>query len=311
MVQSLQYIVILFLCIFCGDLFLSWSSPPSPPSISYLFCFYYRVLEPLSISRVSWKRLRRVSRALNARLCTNEIVDRGHACVAYAWTPATEAQQCPEIVNHLRTCLPFLEDRGFKLVDVHTDHDLLTTDTFTRVNMRGGTDAAIVPRNAVGYSEILCVAFEFKNPAVVAATDSLNQAIAKVLAVRCLSSQPEVAVVLTDMTATAMIFRSAPTADGRGIAVYESTTTLSGMVAFLDDFLNPVTGPVVNTAMYFEPDDAPLAVWKRSKEDPNIDDDLETLLPLCNSNAERAQVLRQELFYKRDLTPPSWLSMYS
>jgi hypothetical protein len=248
---------------------------------------------------------------LSARLISDEIVDHGPVCESYVWTQATEAEQCPAIVDHLRTCLPFLEECGFQLVDVHTDNDLLTTDTFTGVNIRGGTDAVIVPRRSIGYSELLGVAFEFKKPAVVGATDSRNQAIAEVLAARCLSSQPDVAVVLTDMTATAVIYRSRAIAEGQGIAVYQSTTTLSGMVAFLADFLNPGTGHVVNTVDYFEPDDAPLTVWKRSKENPDVDDDLETLLPLCSSTAERAQVLKQELFYKRDLTPPSWLSMYS
>eukprot|EP00595_Chromulina_sp_UTEXLB2642_P001504 CAMPEP_0196767856 /NCGR_PEP_ID=MMETSP1095-20130614/42045_1 /TAXON_ID=96789 ORGANISM="Chromulina nebulosa, Strain UTEXLB2642" /NCGR_SAMPLE_ID=MMETSP1095 /ASSEMBLY_ACC=CAM_ASM_000446 /LENGTH=208 /DNA_ID=CAMNT_0042136607 /DNA_START=528 /DNA_END=1151 /DNA_ORIENTATION=+ len=105
-----------------------------------------------------------------------------------------------------------LRDGVFKLCDVHKSKSILNYD-HPRFQLSGGTDFVIIPSQTpsdIGTAYEICVAFEIKTDEVIdkeGIDKYYNQAIGELIASRCLSSQPVVLVVLTDISRKATIFQ--------------------------------------------------------------------------------------------------------
>ena len=129
-------------------------------------------------------------------------------------SPFDEDAQSNDIVKHLRAHAgSFLDSLGFKLADTHFNKSCLDFESSTIGTITGGTDAMIVPKslNVDSYGHQACVLFEWKTPNDLEAhfEESTAQAKVELIAARCLSRQPLVSVVLTDMTSRAIIYQFA------------------------------------------------------------------------------------------------------
>jgi hypothetical protein len=134
----------------------------------------------------------------------------------FVWNQRDEddAQAFAEVFVHIQENLknfgvPIDNDRGgiFKLCDVHSTQGLLNVDDDKVGKMRGGCDLAIVPSSTapMSYAKEIIIIFELKTE-VRGYKYSCGQAIVELLAAKCLSNQPNVLVVLTDVATGAIAF---------------------------------------------------------------------------------------------------------
>jgi hypothetical protein len=126
-----------------------------------------------------------------------------------------DPQAFDEVFNHMKTNLQehgvsLGEGGHYKLCDVHATRNFLNFADEKVGEIHGGTDVAIVPAltDSMSYSQEILVLFELKaeNQKI---EDSCGQAVLELLAARCLSNQPNVLVVLTDMATEAIAFHIA------------------------------------------------------------------------------------------------------
>jgi hypothetical protein len=123
------------------------------------------------------------------------------------------AEAFAEVFKHIHANLikigvPIEDGSGtFKLCDVHLSRTFLNVDDDKVGKMRGGCDLAIVPSStaAMSLAREIIIIFELKTE-VRGYKSSCNQAVVELLAAKCLSHQPNVLVVLTDVATGAIAF---------------------------------------------------------------------------------------------------------
>ena len=206
---------------------------------------------------------------------------------AYPWrSPIDEKAQSADIVEHLRAHAgTFLNTLGYKLVDTHTSRTCLDFESSTIGKITGGTDAMIVPKrvNAASYGHQACVLFEWKTPTDLEAhfEESVAQAKVELIAARCLSHQPLVSIVLTDMTSRAFIHQFAFNESENKFYIKTMSIKVKQICPYVFNFLQAFAKP---SALFTPSADSERAVeralvaLKRQKIDGDIPIALEHLL---------------------------------
>jgi hypothetical protein len=133
--------------------------------------------------------------------------------VPFAW-PAShnEKVSTPDLFAHISGYMgTWLKSQGYQMVDVHNDKKCLSFKSSKVGNLSGGTDLMIIPatlEDKIFFQQEIAVIFEWKTPSTINDEKSMNQAILELIAARCLSRQPQVAVILTDLSTTAIVFQT-------------------------------------------------------------------------------------------------------
>ena len=133
---------------------------------------------------------------------------------SFDWRGRNEAQGTPDAVVHVQKQLtkvnvPFGRE-GYRMEDVHTRKTVLNISD-KKFELSGGTDAVIVPyKTPLSCIEgEISVLFELKPVSVDGVSSlasSLPQAQLETLAARCLSDQPAIMCVLTDLWSYAVVY---------------------------------------------------------------------------------------------------------
>jgi hypothetical protein len=127
------------------------------------------------------------------------------------------------------------------VVDVHTVKDLLNVNDEKIGEISGGTDVIIVPFKTAkaGYRKAICVLFEIKTEVnMMKGRDQFeSQCFVELLAARCISDQPCVLVVLTDLVSGAMLFEVEYVEEHKGFNVLHDTVTLDQVGTNVSNFL--------------------------------------------------------------------------
>lgn len=176
----------------------------------------------------------------------------------FDWGDKKETDASSDASNHLAAELVKFGVNfgrsGYTLYDTHSSRSILSFQDSKIGKISGGTDAVIAPFKCTREfcSQQLCVAFEFKTPDADYTTH-IPQAMMELIAARCLSEQPEVLVVLTDLSYGAICYRftfneddvetASSSCSSAGLSTtafvaIKYTTTLSQMGELVADFLS-------------------------------------------------------------------------
>lgn len=145
-------------------------------------------------------------------------------------------------------------ERGhYQLIDVHSARSLLSFEDEKVAKLSGGTDIIITPFavSSVSYVKELCVLFELKTAHRVEKEQgflrSEPQALLELLAARCMSHQPNVLVVLTDLFSGAVAYTLNYDSDREVFTVFRyPSLQVSQIAAFVSYFLANFCSPIAN-----------------------------------------------------------------
>jgi hypothetical protein len=142
---------------------------------------------------------------------------------------------------------------GYVVEDVHSNKSLLSFRDEKIGEISGGTDIVIVPFKTAksGIKECICVLFEVKTEDNVRGfSNGLKhfepQAQVELLASRCLSDQPHVLLVLTDLVSGAILYTIDYSLQYKSFSLVEREATLDVMGSVVENFLREKTVPDVN-----------------------------------------------------------------
>jgi hypothetical protein len=166
----------------------------------------------------------------------------------FDWRGRDENAGLPDARDHIEAQLGKFGVRigrgGYKIKDVHKEKTLLDVDDPKVAHISGGTDVAMVPFKTAdaGIPQECSVLFELKTSEKV--QRSANgfkqfepQAVLELLAARCLSHQPGVLVVLTDLVSGAVLYSIEYAEEHASFCVVEKETTLDEMGVLVAEFL--------------------------------------------------------------------------
>jgi len=228
--------------------------------------------------------------------------------VQFAWNGRVEDEGLPDARTHLEVQLAKfgvpIGRGGYKVVDVHKNKNLLNVMDDKVGNISGGSDVAIVPYKTAkgGINREICVLFEIKtDDNVLQYEDGLvhfeSQALVELLAARCLSYQPGVLVILTDLVSGAFLYKFEYTPDVQGFEVVEKEITLDEMGARVAEFLAGTAVPSEKFRPIDDnnPRDAPCIAFKKAKLSHEVGLALEHFEEMVEDTApfsrERAQLV--------------------
>ena len=183
------------------------------------------------------------------------------AFLPFDWGERSEPDGSMDATNHLRAELckfgVLFGSGGYTLHDTHASRSVLDFEDPKIGKLSGGTCAVIVPYKCSKTlcSRQLCTAFEYK---INDLDQHVPQAMLELIAARCLSEQPEVLVVLTDLRTGAICYRftfvesegessssssSAARPSAIKFVIIETRATLTEMGALVANFLRAHTVP--------------------------------------------------------------------
>eukprot|EP01035_Chromulina_nebulosa_P018296 gene18296-23979_t len=169
----------------------------------------------ISLSNISDNELKIKTKAFDITIKESFLPDPSF--IPFAWNGRDEDndQAMTEAMTHLNNELVKfrapLREGFFKFVDVHTKKNFLDYD-HPRFQLSGGTDFVVVPYltpASIGTVDELCIVFEIKTDEVMnkGIEKHYNEAIAELIASRCLSSQPVILLILTDLAHKTTMFQ--------------------------------------------------------------------------------------------------------
>ena len=197
----------------------------------------------------------------------------------FDWAGRDEDEGLPDARDHIEVQLKNFGVRigpgGYKIKDVGKNKTLLDVDDEKVGRIRGGTDVAVVPFMTAdaGIHLVCSVLFELKTDANVqkyanGLKEFEPQAVTELLAARCLSQQPGVLVVLTDLVSGAILYKMGYNEADNVFHVAEQETSLDGMGVIVTEFLDRTAVPCAT----FQPNEAannprdiPCIAFKRTK----------------------------------------------
>eukprot|EP01041_Mallomonas_annulata_P001500 gene1500-2893_t len=127
--------------------------------------------------------------------------------------------------------------KGFMIVDVHLQTHLLDVNDSKIGNFSGGSDVIIVPmKTSLNFlSREICMLFELRRDSY---EQGVAQAIIELICARCLSFQPQVMVVLTDLCTGASVYRTHYDCESKQFSIWEyPLISLTNMAMVVSDFL--------------------------------------------------------------------------
>ena len=183
------------------------------------------------------------------------------AFLPFDWAEMSEPDGSMDATNHLRAELckfgVVFGRGGYTLHDTHASQSVLDFEDPKIGKFSGGTDAVIVPYKCskTFCSRQLCTVFDYK---INDLDKHVPQAMIELIVARCLSEQPEVLVVLTDLRTGAICYRftfvesegessstssSAARPSAIKFVMIETRATLTEMGALVANFLRAHTVP--------------------------------------------------------------------
>jgi hypothetical protein len=198
---------------------------------------------------------------------------------AFSWGGRSEEDRMPGVRTHIETQLRkfavSMGRGGYKIVDVHTRRHLLDVRDKKVGVLSGGTDIAVVPFNAANFGIIKasCVLWEIKADVNVRpCADSLkrfeSEAFVELIAARCLSNQPGVLVVLTDLVSRAVVLEVEYSAQYQSFSVVVYDVTLDQVGVMVAQFLVHTAVPDASFRLlesHRNPRDIPAITFKKTK----------------------------------------------
>ena len=195
----------------------------------------------------------------------------------FSWNGRREDEASGDARTHIENQLKKFEvplgRGGYKVVDVHTQLSLLNVSDEKIGDISGGTDMIIVPYKAAkaGYRKGICVLFELKSDVNMekGLEHFESQCFVELLAARCVSDQPYVLVVLTDLVTGAMLFELEYTEKNKRFGALQAKVTLDQIGTNVANFLADKTVPD-STFRADEEENNPqfflVQEWKKSKQ---------------------------------------------
>jgi hypothetical protein len=231
----------------------------------------------------------------------------------FNWAHRDEDDGLPDARTHIENELKKfgvpIGRGGYAVEDVHSDKRLLNVSDEKIGAISGGTDIALVPYKTAksGINQCICVMFEIKTDENVSKfADGLKhfepQAHAELLASRCLSDQPGVLVVLTDLVSGAILYTLDYTETYEGFSVVEQIANLDEMGSMIAKFLADIAVPDVNfrpIEAHANPRDVPCIMFKKTKLSHDIGLALEQfceMAPDTEPNSRDRVCLVEQLF---------------
>lgn len=225
----------------------------------------------------------------------------------FAWNGRSEDDGLPDARAHIESQLRKfgvpIGRGGYKIVDVHANKQLLNVDDEKVGEISGGSDIAVVPYKTAnaGIKNAICVLWEIKSEQNVAQySDGLKhfqpQASIELLAARCLSDQPDVLVVLSDLDSGALLLKIAYNETFKQFDVVEYTATLDQMGVMVAQFLSNDTVPDASyrpVESLQNPRDVPVITFKKTK----LSHDVGLALEHFNDMAEDTEPNSRERAY--------------
>ena len=206
---------------------------------------------------------------------------------------------------------------GYKVVDVRTMKDLLNVVDDRIGEISGGTDIIIVPFKTAkaGYRKAINVIFEIKTEVnMTKGRDQFeSQCFVELLAARCISDQPYVLVVLTDLASEAVLFEIEYNERYKRFTVHQATVTLDQVGTNVANFLTAKAVPDVNfRALEDEnnPRDFPVIEFKKTKLSHDVGLALEHFNEMredTEPNSRERALLAADLFRAMEVPMPTLL----
>jgi hypothetical protein len=220
-----------FICIISNNVYISASFPKEEIQLAVIEAMDRRdranKADTVAMSGASLENTSAIFRKLNIMedVLEDDTIDASSASVTsvcvpsftpFCWNGRNETEATPDAFIHLKKELDkFLDIKfgrdGFKLVDVHSSSKLLSFEDPKVAKLSGGTDIVCVPYKTANssMSNQLCVLFELKTDEKIEEfgfNKFVCQAKLEMLSARCLSHQPNVLLILTDLSSGAILF---------------------------------------------------------------------------------------------------------
>jgi hypothetical protein len=199
---------------------------------------------------------------------------------AFPWDRRSEQDQMPGVRTHIEEQLKKLGvplgRGGYKIEDVRMRGHLLDVSDDKVGVLRGGPDFAVVPFNTskVAIRQAVCILWHIKTdisiqPCVASLNRFESEAFLALLAARCLSDQPGVLVVLTDLISGALLTELEYSAQYKSFSVVQyDVMTLNQMGSMVAQFLARTAVPDASfrpVQSHPNPRDIPAVVFKKTK----------------------------------------------
>eukprot|EP00597_Dinobryon_sp_UTEXLB2267_P013382 CAMPEP_0170105750 /NCGR_PEP_ID=MMETSP0020_2-20130122/4962_1 /TAXON_ID=98059 /ORGANISM="Dinobryon sp., Strain UTEXLB2267" /LENGTH=445 /DNA_ID=CAMNT_0010329941 /DNA_START=13 /DNA_END=1350 /DNA_ORIENTATION=+ len=245
-------------------------------------------------------------------------VEGGAKFEIFPWGGRSEDDGLPDARTHIEIQLKkfgvTIGRGGYKIVDVHKKKDLLNLSDEKIGDIRGGSDFAVVPYKTAnfGINLAISVLWELKTyENTVQQTDALmhfeSQGLVELLAARCISNQPGVLVVISDLVTGAVLLKIDYNEECDAFEVVEYEASLDQMGYMVAQFLSESAVPVAGfrpIEAHQNPRDMPVIKFKKTKLSQEVGLALEHFNDMVDdtepNSRERVQLVEQ-LFRSMDV----------
>lgn len=197
----------------------------------------------------------------------------------FPWSGRFEDDGLPDARTHIENQLKkfgvSIGRGGYKIVNVHKNKQLLNVNVVKVGVIIGGSDVAAVPFNTTNasISRAVSVLWEIKpNQNTTQYPDALMhfepQGFVELIAAMCLSDQPGVLVVITDLVSGAVLLKIEYSEEYEGFEVVEYEATLDQMGCMVAQFLSETAVPDASfrpLKAHQNPRDIPVIAFKKTK----------------------------------------------
>jgi len=168
-------------------------------------------------------------------------------CQPFDWQGQAEDLRTPAARDHLQQ---LLENAGlnfatdFQLIDTHKSRSLLNFEDKNIGKISGGTDLIITPKGTgrISYGQQMCVLFELKTSQNIEKNGIetfIPSAVVEFISANCISHQPSILTVLTDLNNNTHAWKSYYDLSGKRVDVDEyENLTLDQMISLVAYHLN-------------------------------------------------------------------------
>lgn len=167
------------------------------------------------------------------------------AFTPFPWGNRKEDSAIDEVYTYLNndlTARGILADGGYKLYNTHASRSLLNSNLAEDITLCGSTDFVIAPDGlkASTCRSSLCILFEIKSGREMqkGIENFLNQGYGEAFAARCLSAQPNVMVIISDLATKATELTFEYNAAHNKVCLIETDVSLLAMVDRIAVFLD-------------------------------------------------------------------------
>lgn len=228
----------------------------------------------------------------------------------FSWKGRTESQGTPDAHRHLEVELEkfgakFNRD-NFKLVDCRSNNQMLSIDDPKIGKLSGGSDLAIVPfdTHPDSFSQLASVLFELKTDKTESLDSHVPQGKLELLAVRALSYQPDVLVVVTNLVTGAIVLQFEYNKTYGSFTVVQTPCSLPEMATLVCKCLSNDVPDVAFRPSVSNPRDEAVVAFKKTKTSNDQGIMMEHFMEMAadpdTTPEERYHLLRQ-LFQSSDV----------